>query len=345
MIRWLVPSAFLPGIVALVLAQPAAAPQPEDVIRINVNLVQVDALVTDAQGHLVDNLTKADFEIRQDGKPQSITNFSYINTRPALGAAKAVAPPARGKKPADNPGAPPPVPLRPDKALRAFAFVVDDLALAFDNVSAVRNAIAKFVDQEMQPGDIAAVIRTGSGSGALEQFTTDKRVLHLAINRILYNARGRVGTSSFGGGGGGGGAMMAERRSQLNAASIAAITSVVNGLRELPGRKTVVLFTEDLHIMAGGSADPRAQSELHRLTDAASRASVVISSIDPRGLQTLSLTAADHPRSAAQAGSIPAQRAAQMFGSQDGMFLLAQATGGTFTHDNNDISGAVHRVV
>jgi|SRR5271157_719747 len=355
MIRRFVPFISLLGVMALALAQnpptrpqAAASPQPEDVIRINVNLVQVDALVTDAQGNLVEDLKKEDFEIRQDGKPQAITNFSYINTRPGPPAAPPP-PPARGKKPANNPGAPPPVPVRASQARRTFAFVVDDLALAAENVPAVRSALEKFVDVEMQPGDIAAVIRTGSGMGALEQFTTDKRVLHLAINRIRFNAMGRVGISSFGGGGGGLNGLSAmaaaDRRSNLNAASLQAITTVVNGLRELPGRKTVILFTEDLRIMSGGAVDPRAQSEYNRLSDAASRSSVVISSIDPRGLQTLALTAADHPRSAANAASIPMRRSTQMFNSQDGMVLLARATGGTFTHDQNDLPAAVHRVV
>ncbi len=327
--------------------QAASAPQTEDVIRINVNLVQVDAIVVDAQGKLVGNLEKSDFEIRQDGKPQVITNFSYIDTRPGQLAALPAPPPARGKKPANNPGAPPPVPLRSSQARRTFAMVVDDLALAAENVPAVRSALDKFVDNDMQTGDLAAVIRTGSGMGALEQFTTDKRVLHMAINRIRYNAFGRVGISSFGGGGGRAmsGQAMAERNSQLNAASIRAITSVVNGLRELPGRKTVILFSESLRIMSGGNIDPRAQSELNRLTDASSRAAVVISSVDPRGLQTLALTAADSPRNPGRAGSIPMQRAVRMFNSQEGMVMLAKATGGTFAHDNNDITGAVHRVV
>ncbi len=352
MIRRLVPFISLVGVMALALAQnpptrpqAAPAPQPEDVIRINVNLVQVDALVTDAQGKLVEDLKKADFEIRQDGKPQVITNFSYISTRPGQPAVPAAAP-ARGKKPVNNPAAPPPVPVRASQARRTFALVVDDLALAAENVPVVRSALEKFVDQDMQPGDIAAVIRTGSGVGSLEQFTTDKRVLHLAINRIRYNSFGRVGISSFGGGGGlGAGQGAAERRSNLNAASIQAITNVVNGLKELPGRKTVILFTEDLHILTGAGADPRAQEGLNRLADAAGRAAVVISSIDPRGLQTLALTAADHPRSAARAGAIPAQRSMRMFNSQDGMVLLAQATGGTFTHDQNDLGAAIHRVV
>jgi VWFA-related protein len=346
----------LAGMLAIAMAQtPAPTPQtpaqtqpPEEVIRINVNLVQVDALVTDAQGNLVEDLKAGDFEIRQDGKPQTITNFSYISTRPGQTGVRTAAIPAGGKKGVNNPAAPPPVPLRTNQVRRTFALVVDNLGLAAENIPTIRKALDKFVDQDMQPGDLAAVILTGSEMGALLQFTTDKRLLHDAINHIRYDSRSRVGVTSFAPAGSRGGmpaAAAAERRSEINAGSISAITNVVNGLKELPGRKTVVLFTEDLRIMAGMNVDPRAQEGLDRLADAASRASVVISSIDPRGLQTLQLTAADAPRNPRGASNIPQQRATQMFFSQDGMVRLAEATGGEFFHDTNDISGSLHRVV
>src|SRR5690348_3454529 len=56
-----------------------ATQNPTPVIRVSVNLVQVDATVTDAQGHSVPNLEAKDFEVFQDGKPQTITKFSYVN--------------------------------------------------------------------------------------------------------------------------------------------------------------------------------------------------------------------------------------------------------------------------
>jgi VWFA-related protein len=304
--------------------QAATATQPGDAIRIDVNLVQVDAVVVDTHGKLVEDLQKEDFEIRQDGKPQTITNFSYIDTRPGQPVVPAAAR-APGKKAAGNPGAPPPVPMRPGQARRIFALVVDDLALAAEDVIAVHSGLERFVDHEMQPGDLAAVIRTGSGIGALNQLTADKRALHLAIDRIRYNCSGRVAFCGAGGcvcGLSGLSRPAVEgRTSRLNAASIEAIASVVNGLKELPGRKTLILFSEDLHIMAGGLADPTAQNALNRLADAASRASVVIFSIDPLGMKELSSQ------------------------SRDGMVLLAQATGGTFSEHQNDLGVAVHRVV
>ena len=60
---------------------PPPVPSPPDnspslTIQITVNLVQVDAVVTDSKYHPVTNLQAEDFEILQDGVPQAITNLS-----------------------------------------------------------------------------------------------------------------------------------------------------------------------------------------------------------------------------------------------------------------------------
>jgi hypothetical protein len=49
----------------------------------------------------------------------------------------------------------------------------------------------------MQPGDLIAVIRTGAGSGPLEQFTSEKRVLVSLIDGLRWNPNGRSGISLF----------------------------------------------------------------------------------------------------------------------------------------------------
>jgi hypothetical protein len=48
----------------------------------------------------------------------------------------------------------------------------------------VREGLRKFVDEQMQEGDLVAIIRTGGGVGALQQFTTDKQLLHAASQFI-----------------------------------------------------------------------------------------------------------------------------------------------------------------
>src|SRR5687768_17469627 len=52
--------------------------QQEDVVRISINLVQVDVVVTDGRGRVVTDLKPEEVQISEDGKPQRITNFSYF---------------------------------------------------------------------------------------------------------------------------------------------------------------------------------------------------------------------------------------------------------------------------
>src|SRR5581483_5969971 len=181
---------------AIAFAQSPQQSPPETVIRINVNLVQVDATVTDSDGNPVTDLKASDFEITQDNKPQVITNFSYVSVK---SPAKDAAPTRVANNPKGGAPGPPPPPakLAMDKVVRTIALVVDDLGLSFESTVYVRNALKKFVDQEMQPGDLVAIIRTGAGIGALQSFTADKRQLYAAIDRVKFNAIGRVGVSSF----------------------------------------------------------------------------------------------------------------------------------------------------
>src|SRR5205823_9440493 len=102
-------------------------------------------------------------------------------------------------QPKNGPASPPPPPLalKPEQIRRTVALVVDDLGLSWETITRVRQSLKKWVDNDMQPGDLVAVIRTGAGMGALQQFTSDKRMLFAAIDRVKYNSLGRVGVSSF----------------------------------------------------------------------------------------------------------------------------------------------------
>ena len=233
------PAAFLLA-VNLALAQ-APLPnayqtqQPETVIRINVNVVQMDAVVTDAKGNHITNLSADDFQILQDGKPQRITNFSYIDTAPSAAAASPAPAPAAVKK---GTPPPPPVVLKPSQVRRTVAVVIDDLALSFDSVARIRSSLKKFVNTEVQPGDMVAILRTSAGMGAFQQFTTDKRILNAAIDRIKFNGLGRVGVSSFAPlGSGENSALERERNSIIASGSLGAIRYVVDGLRDLPAAR------------------------------------------------------------------------------------------------------------
>ena len=330
---------------------PPASQIPNTAIRIDVNLVQVDAVVTDSRNRRVSDLHASDFELLQDGKPQSITNFSYVSTKPAAGTAAGqravVAKPAKGDVP------PPPPVLQPTEVHRTLAFIVDDLGLAGENIPSVRNAIRKFLDDGMRPDDLVAIVRTAAGMGALQQFTTDKRLLYEALDHVKYG-ESRVGMSSFAplgavpmgrGGRGPRGAESPEhfREQTLAVGTLGAIRFVVNSMAGFPGRKSVVLFTENIRLIFRGSTDQMVAQAVQQLSDAASRASVVIHAIDPRGLPDVNLTAEDNTShvSSRRVSRVPAQREQEVEHTEEGMFALSEATGGLFLHGINDLSGAL----
>src|SRR5205085_3324768 len=161
--------------------QPPPASSDEEVVRITANLVQLDVVVTDRDGRQVTDLQPSDFQILEDGHPQQITHFSYINAEPTTEPTPA---PTPREKNAPPPAPVPPSNLRPEQVRRTIALVVDDLGLSFESTVYTRTALRKFVEQQMQPGDLVAIVRTSAGAGALQQFTSDKRQLLAAVERI-----------------------------------------------------------------------------------------------------------------------------------------------------------------
>ena len=336
-------------------AQQRPAPGDEDVVRITTNLVQVDAVVTDKNGKPVTDLRPEEIRISEDGRPQTVTNFSYIvaDSSSSISPAKRAAVTDKTAPPV------PPVVLRPEQVRRTMALVVDDLGLSFPSVYYTRRALKKFVDEQMQPGDLVAIIRTSGGIGALQQFTSDKRQLYAAIERVKWYSGGRSGISAF--------APIEDNSSQSEEAQAAneelnqfredvfavgtlgAVSYVVRGLRELPGRKSILLISDGFRIYSRD--DPtrnlRALESLRRLIDQAGRASVVIYTMNATGLQTFMLTAADSTgqMTPTQIEQQLTNRRNTAFDSQEGLSYLAQETGGLAIRNNNDLSGGIKRVI
>src|SRR5229473_5927056 len=345
-------------------AQPQTQPQkPEDieVVRITTNLVQVDAVVTDKNGKVVTDLKPEEVQILEDGKPQKITHFSYNVIQSAL-----VTPPAKPANVDKNAPPAPPVALKPEQVRRTMAIVVDDLGLSFESTHFVRQALKKFVDEQMQAGDLVAIIRTSGGMGALQQFTSDKRQLHAAIERVKWYANGRAGVSAFapiespppGSTGPGDDNTtpthptddLDQFREDLYAVgTLGALSYVIRGLRELPGRKSILLLSDGIKVFNRDdpSKSDRVQQALFRLTDQANRASVVIYTMDARGLQTLGLTAADNlsGMTADQVQTQMSNRRSDFFEGQNGLNYLAQETGGIAIRNTNDLARGVKRVL
>ena len=164
-------------------------PAGEEVVKITTNLIQIDVTVTDKNGKTVPGLGRDDFEVYENGELQNISNFSFVSGAATAGATVTGGETSGSGQPARGPAAP----LTRIQVRRAIAIVVDDLNLSFESVFSTRIALRKFVNEQMQPNDLVAVIRTGGGVGALQQFTSDKRLLLAAIEKIRWNPLGTAG--------------------------------------------------------------------------------------------------------------------------------------------------------
>ncbi|MEZ5428373.1 MAG: VWA domain-containing protein [Pyrinomonadaceae bacterium] len=349
--------------------EPTPPPQIDpDVVKISTNLIQVDVSVTDRKGKPVADLRPEDFEVFENGKKQEITNFSFISAE----SESAETEPGKKEK---NAVLPPASPLKPEQVRRTIALVVDDLTLSFTSTYYVRRALRKFVDEQMTEGDLVAVIRTGAGIGALQQFTSDKRLLYAAIEKIRWNQYGTGGIGAFApiesngenqnydlkgtvegdedsDAGVDPQADLNEFRENVFAAgTLGAINYIVQGMRELPGRKSIMLLSDGFSLFTNSdnrlAESSRVLDALRRLVDQANRSAVIIYTIDARGLVVGGLTAADNVSSLTgdQIEQRLADRRNKLFDSQEGLIYLAKETGGFPIINNNDIAGGIRRIL
>ena len=303
--------------------QPAQTKDLDETVRITTNLVQLDFVVTDKRGTPVTDLKLEDIEILEDDRPQQISNFAYISTgpdAPATAESKARSLTAKSSVPT------PVAPARRDNVRRTIAIVFDDLGISFPSVGSARSALRKFVTEQIQPGDLVAIIRTGGEIGALQQFTKDKRQLLAAVDRLRWNSCSRGGLHitqpltqnvlarrlGTGGGGISFGELPACSQSSLDA-TFQSLRFIIGGMRELPGRKSLIILSDTIPVetedqqtggvsplnfnnasYAGAPSDRRNYSDpLRRISELAIRSSVVIYGIDTRGLPALNISAAD----------------------------------------------------
>jgi VWFA-related protein len=338
---------------------PTPTPREEnEVVKISTALIQIDVTVTDRRGNVINDLRKDEIEIFENGRKQKITGFSFISgtsdVRPVSGLPREASVPTI---------------LRPENVRRTFSLVVDDLNLSFDSVSRVRRALRKFVDEQMEEGDLVAIIRTGAGMGSLQQFTADRKMLHAAIEKVKWNPLGTGAIGAF--------PMMESqanipqgastaqgrgdadferdaaenRRNIFVSGSIGAIGYIVNGMRDLPGRKAIMLFSDGFSSFAlderGFMQTTRTLESIRFLIDQANRASVVIYAMDPRGLMVHGLTAADSTRGRTIDQIMQETRSRQRLigATQDSLHYIARETGGFAITNQNDMNRGISRML
>lgn len=282
-------------VLALLLSASAHSQQPktsssdDDVVRIDLNLIQVDAVVTDKNGRQVTNLTASDFSIIENGKSHLVDYCTYVPLSDNDNSGKGHFP----SRP-------------PSKAelQRTFVFLVDnpriEFVTSYANVSsspsasfyflnrAIRGAVEAerlltwFVDSEVGAHDLVAIGDTEVNLGVLSSFTNDRAALRYAIHQIRNNptsGRAPIIKVTLSGGGLG----LAELVNQ-NLRVIETLSNVINQLETLPGRKAITLLSRGMLFNPQFPGANIVIERMKRLIDQANRARVSIYALSPAGV-------------------------------------------------------------
>lgn len=338
-----------------------------------VNLVMVPVVVRDGQGRAIGTLHQEDFQLFDKGKPQVITKFSIERPgTPVIVVQQATEENADPQKPA----APaPPIPER------FVAYLFDDIHLAIGDLMQARSAAEKHL-ADLEPTSRAAIYTT-SGRTTLD-FTDDREQLRETLRKIqpwtsalatasacppvsyymadlirnkndqqALNAATQDAMSCMsldprqpGSQAIAQGAANAAAAQQLSVGdnetqvSLSVLKDVVRRISAAPGSRSLVLVSPGFFL----TIDHR--TEETDVMDRAIRANVTISSIDARGLYNPSLEAdaSQGQSSLASLGLRSQYQTASALANEDVMAELADATGGTFFHNNNDLGEGFKRV-
>jgi VWFA-related protein len=358
--------------------QPAPAPTvpPSEqlpIFRADINFVRVDVIVQDRQGNPVHDLKQEDFEVTEDGKPQSIQTFKLINVSEDTGVG--TDPPREIRNQIDEQMEA----ARDD--VRLFAIFLDDYHVRLENSMRAREAIARFVENQLQPKDMAGIMyplwsindvllsrNRRQIAGAIREFTGRK---YDYTPRNAFEERYVHYVSTI----------EAERiRNQVTLTALKGLIIRLGGMRE--GRKALVLISEgftntlpvqmnDQVATCNGSPcgnqprprpDPVGQqnsplqqrmdtqdfflqtellSDIKMVTDLANRYNTAIYAVDPRGLAPF-----ETDLSTAGQAAVSLTKNTQMLEStMDTLRVMADETDGRAIVNSNDLDRGLRQIV
>ncbi len=167
------------AVLTLSLSMPTAAlaQAPNASATIDVTIVNLDVFVTDRQGNRVRGLTGADFEVRENGKVQPISNFTEYSGAPQ--AAGVISVDAAGPK--DAPATP--------QAKRTIIVFVEQFALPPTRTKALFDGLRALLRRSVRKGDAAAVVSWSRKLEVRQQLTDDLDKLDQALTAIQADSR------------------------------------------------------------------------------------------------------------------------------------------------------------
>jgi VWFA-related protein len=168
-------------VLAAVLTPGTATRAQEQVPGTRAEVVQLDVIVTDAEGKAVRGLTRDDFAVFEDKKAQRLTNFVFVEGR--LRAQGAAAPAAAEPAPAAAEAQA--AAEKPSSPGRHLVIVIDDLHIAPGNLEFVKGALRRLVDSFLGPDDFAALLTT-SAPAAARQLSQDAATIKQQVTQLTF---------------------------------------------------------------------------------------------------------------------------------------------------------------
>ena len=332
---------------------PTQAPgaQPPVTFKVEVNYVEIDATVHDEKGNFVRNLSREDFQIVEDGKPQSLTAFAMVDI-----PIERSDPPLFSK-----------TPIVPDVASnrtpfegRVFVLVIDDLHLRFARTSRARAAARQFIERYVGANDMVAVVNTSGFGKGMQDFTSNRQLALRAVDAAMgikadsatsaqlqdyYMNRDLPGITSTAN------ASANEMQRYNNARNtLRTLSNIADYMAGMRGRRKAVVFVSEgiNYDVVDPFNNPHATDVHHEVRDlvaAATRANVNVYTVDPRGVTS-------GMEDAIEIGGFPADGSISTTGLMDEMRLehdslrvVAEETGGFAVLNQNDFRTGFSRIL
>ena len=345
-------------------AQTSAPQQPGVTFKADVNFVEIHAVVTDQRGNVIKDLAKDDFEVFEDGKPQTPSVFSLVDL-PI-------------ERPLTSYGT---QPVEPDVRSiarsfdgRLYVLVLDDLHTSALRSQLVRDAAKRFIQQYVGENDLAAVLHTSGREDAAQELTGNRQFVLAAVDKFfgrklpsataeklavhLRDVDGARTESSDGS------TQQSESRRNpitdpydaeraFNARrALELVKNVASWMTDIHGRrKALILFSEgidyDIYDVFNNRSATIVMQDARDAIAAAQRANVGIYAVDARGLTQLGdemieiASLSDNPQF--QEGT-PSAFQRELLLAQESLIALADETGGRAVVRTNDIPGALDRI-
>ena len=324
-----------------------------------VSLVRVAVVVRDSSGALVRGLTRRDFVVSEDDRPQAIESFHFeevpVERQTDPEAPVAPAPPVLLSRAAAAPAGsavtvPPPADLA---GRRMVVLLFDSGEMEPEQLARAGESALRYIETRMSQADLVAVTSIGpTGLQVDQDFTADRVALRRALGRVAGTGQSGEDAASASASGAADQANEADAfaadTSELDLFNIdrrlRAIEDLADALSHVEQKKSVIYYNNG---MSGATADN--QVELRAAIDRAVKANLAVYPVDTRGLEAV--VPGGEARQASNAGTDTfsgrgmLNQFDQRVTSQDTLSALASDTGGSPLFDSNDLSAVYERMM